>query len=156
MPEAGRNSGGDLFDMAKDGTTIPADAAEPRYIPSKPRPDQIASAADPNNLGGRTLAEAADNAGDIPRTTRDTDVNDILTGTGDSLGANVASKRLHAVPGGVVRDPQAKGSTRTDEYSKTASDFDRGASDGPGVDRAPGQEGLSDEQVMDQIERKEV
>jgi hypothetical protein len=62
--QSGRDSGGDLFDMAKDGTKVPEDAAKPRYITSVPRPDQIASSDD---LGGRTLAEAADNAGDIPR-----------------------------------------------------------------------------------------
>ena len=70
-PESGPNSGGDLFDMAKDGTTVPEDSAQPRLIPSKARPDQYAttkaSEADPNFLGGTTLAEAADNAGDIPR-----------------------------------------------------------------------------------------
>ena len=67
MAESGRNSGGDIFDMAKDGTTVPEDSAKPRMIPSKPRPDQIASEADPNSIGGATLAEAADNARDIPR-----------------------------------------------------------------------------------------
>ena len=67
MPESGRNSGGDLFDMAKDGTTVPDDSAKPRVIPSVPRPDQIASASDPNALGGTNLAEAATNATDIPR-----------------------------------------------------------------------------------------
>lgn len=67
MAESGRNSGGDLFDMAQKGTTVPEDAAEPRLISSKPRPDQIASAKDPNYLGGRNLAEAATNADDIPR-----------------------------------------------------------------------------------------
>ena len=66
-PESGRNSGGDLFDMAKDGTTVPEDSAKPRHIPSKPRPDQIASESDPNFIGGTTLAEAATNATDIPR-----------------------------------------------------------------------------------------
>jgi hypothetical protein len=69
--ESGRNSGGDLFDMAKDGTTVPDDAAKPRIIPSIHRPSQYgttkASEADPNFLGGATLAEAADNASDIPR-----------------------------------------------------------------------------------------
>lgn len=64
---SGRDSGGDLFDMAKDGTQVPDDSAVPRTIPSKPRPDQIASATDPNYLGGSTLADAATNAGDIPR-----------------------------------------------------------------------------------------
>jgi hypothetical protein len=67
MAQSGPNSGGDLFDMAKDGTSVPSNAAQPNYIPSKPRPDQIASETDPNNLGGRTLAEAATNEGDIPR-----------------------------------------------------------------------------------------
>lgn len=59
--------GGDLFDMAKDGTTVPEDAAKPRIIPSVPRPDQIASDPDPNSLGASNLADAADNAQDIPR-----------------------------------------------------------------------------------------
>lgn len=67
MAQSGRDSGGDLFDMAEKGTTVPEDSAKPRLIPSKPRPDQIASDADPNYIGGTTLAEAADNAGDIPR-----------------------------------------------------------------------------------------
>ena len=57
--------------MAKDGTTVPDNAAKPRVIPSVPRPGQYgttkASEADPNFLGGTTLAEAADNASDIPR-----------------------------------------------------------------------------------------
>ena len=70
-PESGRNSGGDLFDMAKDGTTVPDDTTKPRIIPSVPRPGQYgttkASEADPNFLGGTTLAEAADNVSDIPR-----------------------------------------------------------------------------------------
>ncbi len=65
--ESGRNSGGDLFDLAEKGTTVPEDSAKPRLIPSVPRPDQIASETDPNALGGRSLAEAADNASDIPR-----------------------------------------------------------------------------------------
>ena len=65
--QSGPNSGGDLFDMAEKGTTVPDDAAKPRTIPSKPRPDQIASAEDPNQMGSSDLAGAATNAGDIPR-----------------------------------------------------------------------------------------
>lgn len=65
--EPGRNSGGDLFDLAKDGTKVPEDSAEPRYIASKARPDQVAAAKDPNDLGSSTMAGAATNAGDIPR-----------------------------------------------------------------------------------------
>ncbi|KIW47030.1 uncharacterized protein PV06_02643 [Exophiala oligosperma] len=154
MAESGRSTGGDLFDMAKDGTRVPNDSAEPRIIPSKPRPDQVASSTDPNNLGERSLHEAADNSGDIPRTTKDTTVNDILTGTGDSLPSTVDSKRLHSVPGGVTTDPFAKGSTRMTEHKKQTSEFETGASDGPQTDKAPGQEELSDEQAMDNLERK--
>ena len=70
-PDSGPNSGGDLFDMAKDGTTVPKDSAKPRLIPSVARPDQYgttkASEADPNFFGGSNMAEAATNAGDIPR-----------------------------------------------------------------------------------------
>jgi hypothetical protein len=65
--QSGPNSGGDLSDMAVEGTTVPSDAAQPRVIPSKPRPDQIASADDPNQMGGTNLADAATNAQDIPR-----------------------------------------------------------------------------------------
>jgi len=154
MAQSGPNSGGDIFDMAKDGTRVPEDAAAPRYIPSKPRPDEVASAPNPNDFGGRTLAEAATNEGDIPRTTRDTDVRDILTGTGDSLPSHVDSKRLHAVPGGVVEHPGAKGETRTAAHSKQESAFEVGASEGPRAEKPPGQEELSDEQVMDNIERR--
>ena len=67
MSQSGPNSGGDLFDMAKDGTTVPEDAAVPRTILSKPRPDEIADEADPNYVGGTNFAEAATNASDIPR-----------------------------------------------------------------------------------------
>lgn len=67
MAQQGRSSGGDLFDMAKDGTTVPADAAVPRHIKSVPRPGQAADASDPNQLGASNLADAADNAIDIPR-----------------------------------------------------------------------------------------
>lgn len=65
--ESGRNSGGDLFDLAQEGTTVPEDSAKPRYIPSKAGPDQIADERDANTLGSSTLAGAATNAGDIPR-----------------------------------------------------------------------------------------
>lgn len=56
--------GGDLSDMAAEGTTIPGDAGKMNLIPSVPRPDQI---EDPNELGSAGLEGAADNATDIPR-----------------------------------------------------------------------------------------
>jgi len=51
------HKGGDLFDMAKDGTTIPGDAGVMNLVPSVPRPDQDST--------------TVDNATDIPRTTAD-------------------------------------------------------------------------------------
>lgn len=60
--------GGDLSDMAVDGTTVPEDSAKPRVIRSVPRPDQITDpATDSNNLGAVDLASAADNPQDISR-----------------------------------------------------------------------------------------
>lgn len=67
MSQAGRESGGDIFDMAQKGTTVPESAAEPRHIKSVPRSGEAADSGDPNQIGGTTLAEAATNAGDIPR-----------------------------------------------------------------------------------------
>jgi len=156
-PESGRESGGDLFDMAEKGTTVPDDAAKPRLIPSKPRPDQIPadSATDPTELGSASLAQAADNAGDIPRSTRDVASSEIITGTGDTLPSEIDSKRLHNVPGGVVHDPAAKGSTRYEKHhQQKGGDVEFGAAEGPAVEKAPGDEQLGDEEAMDNVEAK--
>ena len=68
MSSADSHQGGDLFDMAKDGTTIPNDAGVHNLIPSVPRPDQKTDDNNfGNNLGAEDLAGAADNATDIPR-----------------------------------------------------------------------------------------
>ena len=78
-----------------------------------------------------------------------------MTGTGDSLPAYTDSKRLHPVPGGVVHDPAAKGSTRYAKHKvQEGSDMEIGASEGPHVDKAPGDEELRDEEAMDKVERK--
>ena len=61
--------GGSLSDMAAEGTTVPSDSAEPRYIPSKARPDQVAD----SSLGATDLAGAADNAGDVSRVSKAVD-----------------------------------------------------------------------------------
>jgi len=58
------HQGGDLFDMAKDGTSIPNDAGKQNLIKSVPRPDQV---TDSNDIGVDSLATAADNPTDIPR-----------------------------------------------------------------------------------------
>lgn len=61
---SGRDSGGDIYDMAAKGTTVPEDAAVPRHIKSVPAPDQEQRSDD---LGATNLADAATNATDIPR-----------------------------------------------------------------------------------------
>jgi hypothetical protein len=79
-----------------------------------------------------------------------------VTGTGDALPAQVASKRLHDVPGGVTQDPQAKGSTRFEAHKASDSDVNRGATEGSLVDQdAPGLEDLTPEQAADKVSRKE-
>lgn len=78
-----------------------------------------------------------------------------MSGTGDTLPAQVDSKRLHDVPGGVTHDPNAKGSTRYTHHIAQESHLDKGASSGPQVDEAPGDENLTQEQAMDKTERKE-
>ena len=88
------------------------------------------------------------------QTTADTAGDEVLTGEGDTLPAQVDSKRLHNVPGGVVQDPNAKGSTRYAKHIVQPSGME-GASEGPGVQRAPGDEDISDQQAMDQMERKD-
>lgn len=65
------------------------------------------------------------------------------------------SKRLHDVPGGVTHDPNAKGSDRYTKHIATQSDIQTGASEGAQVERAPGDEKLTDDQAMDKVERKE-
>ena len=78
-----------------------------------------------------------------------------MTGIGDALPSQIGSKRLHDVPSGVVRDPQAKGSTRFEKHkAQNDGDLALGAGEGPQVDRAPGDEGLADEEAMDKVERK--
>ena len=67
---SGRDSGGDIYDMAQKGTSVPEDSAVPRHIKSVPRPGEAADSSDPNQLGGSTLADAATNAVDIPRVSR--------------------------------------------------------------------------------------
>ena len=59
--------GASLSDMSVDGTSVPADAATQRTIPSVPNPHQ----KPPYQTAGADLAGAADNATDIPRSTGD-------------------------------------------------------------------------------------
>ena len=92
---------------------------------------------------------------DTSQNPQDTSGGEVLTGTGDALPSQVDSKRLHAVPGGVTHDPKAKGSTRYTNHTAQQSEFETGASEGPQTTNAPGDEGLSNEEAMDKIEKKE-
>ncbi|KAK1833038.1 hypothetical protein QBC39DRAFT_255487 [Podospora conica] len=58
------HQGGDLFDMAKDGTKVPGDAGKQNIIPSVARPDQKSSET-AGGLGAASLHDAADNAANI-------------------------------------------------------------------------------------------
>ncbi|KAI0203689.1 hypothetical protein F4808DRAFT_457953 [Astrocystis sublimbata] len=75
------HQGGDLFDMAKDGTKIPGDAGKMNIIPSK------APQAPANDLGSASLNTAAENAAGNVKV-----VDDAVTGTGDSLPPSIFSK----------------------------------------------------------------
>ena len=65
---------------------------------------------------------------------------EILSGTGDCLASQTDSQRLHNVPGGVVHDSKAKGTARYKKHIVGDSDANAGASEGPQVDKAPGNE----------------
>jgi hypothetical protein len=91
------------------------------------------------------------------QSTKDRATQEILTGTADTLPSQTDSKRLHPVPGGVVNDPTAKGSTRYEKHIRQkGSDMDHGAGEGPGVEKEAGMEVLGDEEAMDKVERKLV
>lgn len=60
------------------------------------------------------------------------------------------------MPGGVTHDDNAKGSDRYTKHIAQKSHLETGASDGPQVDEIPGQEDLTAEQAMDQVEQKDI
>ena len=76
---------GNLFDMAKDGTKVPEDAAKPRVIPSKPNPSQLEDTA--GGLGATDLHSAADNF-----STPSGGLGEGVTGTGDALPDSTTAK----------------------------------------------------------------
>lgn len=145
--------GGRLEDMAEKGTTVPSDAGAQRLIPSVPRPDQV----DPDAVSASSLAKAADNPIDIPRSYRDTGMTgEVITGTGDQLPATTVEHKNLAGGG---NEPLAKGHSR---YAKRAkqkeSNEDKFASPGPQVDPAPGEdeEGIEQEELMNRRDRREA
>jgi hypothetical protein len=131
--------GGSLEDMAPTGTRMPNDAGLQNTIPSKARPDQ--QEEDPrfsyDGIAQPTLAAAADNAFDMPRSTRDVGATgDVMTATGDSLPAEVETKNLHFQ----ANDPGAKGDTRNIKHAnKNRSAFDKLAGEDPEADQAVGE-----------------
>jgi hypothetical protein len=80
MAQNDSHQGGDLFDMAKEGTSIPNDAGKMNIIPSKPRPDEGEGVVNANRS---SLASAASNSTDISRSVRDIGAGgEVETGTG--------------------------------------------------------------------------
>jgi hypothetical protein len=128
--------GGRLEDMAVDGTSTLSDSAQPRYIKSVPRPDQIDES---NNVGQTQLSGAAGNDTGIPRRNKDIGISgEVISGPGDQLPGEIESKRLHVGP----NEPLAKGHDRYHKHHRqNESDFDRYASEGAEVDEATGDEG---------------
>ncbi|CAG8029819.1 unnamed protein product [Penicillium salamii] len=119
------HQGGSLSEMAATGTTIPNDAGKMNTIPSVPRPDQRAEHFGFDNAGiaEPSTAMAADNATDLPRSTRDIgQTGEVITGTGNSMPAGVESK--HAYMG--ANHHAGHGDTRELKHAKYAkSEYER-------------------------------
>lgn len=118
--------GGSLSEMAPEGTKVPQDAAAINPIPSVPRPDQREEhhQFDREGLGEPNQQMAADNARDMPRSTKDIGPSggEVITGVGDTLPAEVESKRLNIG----AADAGAKGSVRSLKHGNlNRSKFDR-------------------------------
>ena len=78
------HQGGNLSDMAVTGTSIPNDAGAYETLPSVPDPEQAST----NNRTATNLAGAADNATDMPKSSKDIGATgEVITATGDQLPA---------------------------------------------------------------------
>ncbi|KAF5240059.1 hypothetical protein FAUST_4643 [Fusarium austroamericanum] len=93
--------GADLFDMAKDGTSIPGDAGKMNTIKSVPNPHQRDSEA-AGGLGSTSLANAADNALN-ENEGRESGIGEVISATG------------HDVPNSVTGKPGGRGGTQGKE-----------------------------------------
>ncbi|KAL2255120.1 hypothetical protein VTK26DRAFT_4071 [Humicola hyalothermophila] len=61
--------GGNLFDMAKEGTKVPEDAAKPNVIPAGPKPGEkeTGGGLEENTLGATSLGEVVSaSGGELP------------------------------------------------------------------------------------------
>ncbi len=142
------HQGGRLEDWAESGTSIPNDAGLQRTIPSVPQPDE----ADADATTSESLATAAANPTDIPRTARDTGMTGaVVTGTGDPLPAAAVEGKNMAGGG---NEPLAKGSSRYAKHARQPqSDVDKYASEGVGVEAAPGEEDVPQEELRSRREQ---
>ncbi|BDD64083.1 hypothetical protein MPDQ_000508 [Monascus purpureus] len=133
------HTGGSLYDWAKDGTTVPNDAGLQNTVPSYPRPSQTSESTQFDNQGLEepSLAFAADNPKDVPRSTKDVgETGEVITGTGDALPSEIETKRLSWAD----LDPGAKGSTRNEKHDIfNRSAFDRKATDNPNANWQSGE-----------------
>lgn len=79
--------------------------------------------------------------------------NEVITGTGDQLPAEVESKNLHFG----ANNPLAKGHDRYDKHTvDRESDIRRYAGEGVDADPAPGEEELPQDQIRDRREARET
>lgn len=119
------HQGGSLSEMATSGTAIPNDAGKMNTIPSVPRPDQRVDHFGFDNAGVAepSTAMAADNATDMPRSTRDVgQTGEVISGTGNSMPAGVEAK--HAYMG--ANHHAGHGDTRDLKHQKYGrSEFER-------------------------------
>ena len=143
------HQGGRLEDMAPTGTWLPNDAGVQRTIPSVARPDQRNP---PASISHTSPAFAADNPIDIPRSTLDSGTtSSVMTGTGDSIDSSIEKKRMDDA--GLY--PGAKGHDQRAKLAKKGNLYDSLAQGGHGVQAAPGEEDLSQEELLGRHERKQ-
>lgn len=126
------HQGGTLAEMAPEGTTMPNDAGKMNTIPSVPRPDQRAENPmyDNEGLAEPSTAFAADNATDLPRSTRDRgQTGEVMTSSGHSMPASIETKNAFMgsnIPGGTgnLRDNKHHNHNRSkfDRYAKEDED----------------------------------
>ncbi|KAK5120977.1 hypothetical protein LTR85_005761 [Meristemomyces frigidus] len=142
-------AGGNLSDMAVDGTSVPSDASKPNTIPSVPRPNQMAESAAYHKgfINAADQQGAVDNATDMPRQFKDIGAtSEVITGTGDQMPAQVESKNLHFG----ANNPLAKGHDRMDKHAKqNESDFERYQGAGAEADAPAGEEELSQDEIRE-------
>ncbi|KAF4445834.1 hypothetical protein F53441_10479 [Fusarium austroafricanum] len=100
--------GGDLFQMAKDGTSIPGDAGKQNIVSSVPNPHQRDGEA-AGGLGSTTLHGAADNAVLSASEGRESGVGEGISATG------------HDIPHSVTGKPGGRGGTQGKEDIRAAT-----------------------------------